>query len=190
MRGRALPRTAWFVAALAAVAVIILRSSTAPAAVGVFSLDRLRLGDGAGPESYIYTAGNTIFPDGGVDPATYYKFVVKDAAGTVRNPSFPCTPAASFTSTENRYSVQPADPVSTGTAWKFTLNQYTNSGCTGTRQQDGHQELLRREGARASPSQTPRRAPPSFASSTAAASAPARARRASVASLRAATASR
>jgi len=36
MRGRALPRTAWFVAALAAVAVIILRSSTAPAAVGSF----------------------------------------------------------------------------------------------------------------------------------------------------------
>src|SRR5436190_16334072 len=131
MKGRALPRAAWFVFALAAVAVLVLRSSAAPAAVGVFSLDRLRLGDASGPENYLYTAGNTIFPDGGVDPATYYKFVVKDAAGTVRNPSFPCTPSASFTSTDNRYTVQPTDPVSTGTAWKFTLNQYTSSSCSG-----------------------------------------------------------
>jgi hypothetical protein len=129
--GRNMPRVAAIGAALAALVVLALQSSMAPAAVGVFSLDRLRLGDASGPENYIYTAGNTVFPDGGVDPGTYYKFVVKDPAGTVRNPSFPCTPAGSFTSADNRYTVQPSDPASTGTAWKFTLNQYTSSSCTG-----------------------------------------------------------
>jgi Concanavalin A-like lectin/glucanases superfamily/Calcineurin-like phosphoesterase len=102
------------------------------AALGTFSLDRLRLGGSSGPENYIYKAGDGIFPGGGVDSRTYYKFVVKDAAGRVRNPSFPCTAAAAFATTDNRYTVQPTDPVSNGTSWKFTLNQYTSSACRGT----------------------------------------------------------
>jgi len=102
------------------------------AALGTFSLDRLRLGGSSGTENYIYKAGDAIFPDGGVDAGTFYKFVVKDAAGTVRNASFPCTAAAAFATTDNRYTVQPTDPVSNGTSWKFTLNQYTSSACSGT----------------------------------------------------------
>ena len=94
------------------------------AAPGTFSLDRLRLTSSSGPGDYIYKSGDAIFPDGGVDGGTYYKFVVKDAAGTVRNPSFPCTPAAAFATTDNRYTVRATDPVSNGTSWKFTLNQY------------------------------------------------------------------
>jgi hypothetical protein len=102
------------------------------AADGAFSLDRLRLGGASGPENYVFTTANVIYPDGGVDPGTYYRFVVTDRANVVRNPSFPCTPAASFTSSDNTYTVAASDSVSIATPWKVTLNQYTNSTCAGT----------------------------------------------------------
>ena len=59
--------------------VAIVVTSQAPATPGVFSLDRLRLGSVAGPENYLYTAGNSIYPDGGIDAgAFYYRVVVTD----------------------------------------------------------------------------------------------------------------
>jgi hypothetical protein len=90
----ALPRSGLRLAAVLAGLIAIVAGVVGPslpssAATGTFSLDRLRLGGAAGPEDYLYTGGNVIYPDGGVDPGTYYKFVVKDSAGTVRNPSFP-----------------------------------------------------------------------------------------------------
>jgi hypothetical protein len=97
----------------------------------VFSFDMLRVGDAQGLENYTYTAGDVIFPQAGVDPGTYYKFVVTDSAGAIRNPSFPCTPAADFSSANNTYSVAPTDPASTGTAWRFRLNQYNTANCGG-----------------------------------------------------------
>ena len=116
---------------MALVAIVV--TSPAPATPGVFSLDRLRLGSVAGPENYLYTAGNSIYPDGGIDAgAFYYKVVVTDTAGTVRNPAFPCTPGANFTTANNSYNVSPSDPVSNSVYWKFTLQQFANSSCTGT----------------------------------------------------------
>jgi hypothetical protein len=95
----------------------------------VFSLDALRLAGPGGPANYIYTNGNAIYPDGGVDRGTYYRFRVSDSGGTVRNGSFPCTPASAFSRTENRYVVAPTDPVSTRRAWKYTLQQFNNAKC-------------------------------------------------------------
>ena len=113
--------------------VAIVVTSPAPATPGVFSLDRLRLGSVTGPENYLYTAGNSIYPEGGIDAgAFYYKVVVTDTAGTVRNPAFPCTPSANFTTANNSYNVSPSDPVSNSVYWKFTLQQFANSSCTGT----------------------------------------------------------
>jgi len=111
--------------------MIGLQASTAPAASGVFSLDRLRLGGPTGNEDYLFTAGNVIYPDGGADTGSYYKSVVTDSGGTVRNAGFPCTPASSFSSTDNAYTIQPSDPASTGTGWKYTLKQYATADCTG-----------------------------------------------------------
>ncbi len=117
---------------LALIASLSLQVSAAQATPNVFSFDRLRSGGSFGPENYVYTAGNVIFPDAGVDPGTFYKFVVTDSAGVNRNPSFPCTPAASYPVANNAYTVAPSDPPSTGAAWKYTLNQYGNANCTGT----------------------------------------------------------
>jgi hypothetical protein len=130
IRGRR-PRGYGIFALLVIALTAALRASTAPAASGVFSLDRLRLGGSSGAEDYVFTAGNVIFPDGGADTGSYYKFVVTDSGGTVRNPGFPCTPASSFSSTDNTYLVQASDPASTGTGWMYTLKQYATSDCTG-----------------------------------------------------------
>jgi large repetitive protein len=120
-----------FVIAVVA-ASVLLGGHAAPAANGVFSLDRLRLGSGSGPENYVFTAGDVVFPEGGADTGAYYKVVVTDAGGTTRNPAFACTPAASFDSHDNSYTIQATDPVSTGTAWRLTLQQFTNATCAGT----------------------------------------------------------
>jgi hypothetical protein len=107
----------------------VVGSSTA--ATTAFSLGHLRLGGATGPEDYVFTTGDVLFPEGGADTDSYYKAVVSDAAGTVRNPAFPCTSAAAFASTNNAYTVQASDPPSTSTAWTFTLRQWNNATCTG-----------------------------------------------------------
>ena len=110
---------------------IMLTVGPAPAATDVFSLDRLRLGSLSGPENTIYTAGDVIVPEGGADIGTYYRFVVTDASGAVRNGSSPCTPAGQFGTADNSYTVSASDEPSTATPWKYTLNQYPTSSCTG-----------------------------------------------------------
>ena len=112
--------------------IFLLQAGGAQATPNVFSFDRLRLGGSAGPENYVYTVGNVIFPDAGVDPGTYYRFVVTDSSGGVRNPSFPCTAAAGFPIADNTYTVGQSDPPSAGSGWRYTLNQYGNPSCTGT----------------------------------------------------------
>ncbi|MDQ3890478.1 MAG: Ig-like domain-containing protein, partial [Actinomycetota bacterium] len=109
----------------------IAGAASAPAAPGVFSLDRLRLGGTAGPENYLFTAGDTIFPDGGADAGTYYRFLVTDASGTIRSSS-PCTPASEFATADNTYTVKGADPSSSAASWKYTLQQFANSTCSGS----------------------------------------------------------
>src|SRR5215212_6510540 len=116
---------------LLAVVAIALTEGPAPAAIGVFSFDRLRLGSLSGPEDTVYTSSNAIVPDANADAGSYYRFVVTDPTGAVRNGSFPCTAAAQFGATDNTYTVSATDPTSTATPWKYTLNQYTTSNCTG-----------------------------------------------------------
>jgi hypothetical protein len=118
--------------AVVAAGVLLGGGHASPAAEGVFSLDRLRLGSVSGPENYVFSAGDVVFPEGGADAGTYYMFVVTDVGGVTRNPAFACTPAASFSSNDNSYTIQATDPVSTGTSWRFTLQQFTNATCSGT----------------------------------------------------------
>src|SRR6266508_2301134 len=124
-RGRALLSALAFVLAL-----MVFHVASASANPGVFSLDRLRLGGAAGAESYVYTAGDLIYPDGGVDAGTYYRAVVTDASGATRN-SPVCRLYNNFP-TVDTYTIGSTDPASTGTPWKYTLNQYANPSCTGT----------------------------------------------------------
>jgi len=124
-------RSRFLATAFAAGLILIVAAAPTPAAPGVFSLDRLRVGSGSGSENYVFTAADVIVPEGGTDPGTFYKFIVTDAAGVVRNGAFPCTPAASFATTDNSYTVKPTDPVSTKVQWKYTLNQWPTSACSG-----------------------------------------------------------
>jgi hypothetical protein len=110
---------------------VVGSSIPSTAATTSFSLGHLLLGGPTGPEDYVFKTGDVVFPDGGADTGSYYKAVVSDAAGTVRNPAFPCTSAAAFASTNNAYTVQASDPPSTSTAWTFTLRQWNNATCTG-----------------------------------------------------------
>ena len=127
---RKLVRPVGFLTLVAAALTFMV--GAAPAVPGVFSLDRLRLGGPAGSENDVYTAGNRIYPEGGVDQGAYYRIVVTDAAGAVRNPAFPCTPSANFETADNAYTVQSGDPSSTAAPWQFTLRQYGNATCSGT----------------------------------------------------------
>ena len=123
------PRLAAFVAFLFA-AVLLVQVSAGPAAPGVFSLDRLRLGSATGSENYLYTGGDVIVPEGGVDAGRFYRFVVTAPGGAIRN-SPSCRPSSDFPTANNTYTVQANDPASTATAWRYTLEQYTTPGCTG-----------------------------------------------------------
>lgn len=116
---------------LLAVVAIVFQVASASATVGVFSLDRLRVGGSGGAEDYMYTAGDLIFPEGGADTGSYYRFVVTDAAGATKNTPV-CRPASDFTTANNTYTIGPADTFSTSVAWKYTLNQYTSATCTGS----------------------------------------------------------
>jgi hypothetical protein len=96
-----------------------------------FGISTLRLGSASGPEDYLYTAGDVIFPRASVDANKYYRFVIKDSGGTQQG-SVACTSTNSLSATNNTFTVQSDDPVSTGTSWSFTLQQFDNSSCSGT----------------------------------------------------------
>jgi Concanavalin A-like lectin/glucanases superfamily/Bacterial Ig-like domain len=118
-------------AGVAAISAATLMAASAPAASGVFSLDRLRLGGPGGTETYVYTTGNVVFPEGGVDLGRFYRVVVTDSAGVTHN-SPVCRPESQFATADNTYTVGANDQLSGSAAWKFTLNQYTTSACSGT----------------------------------------------------------
>src|SRR5919197_304224 len=94
------------------------------------TISKLRRGSATGAEDYIYTSGNVIFPEAHVDSSTYYRFVIRDSSGTQRG-SVPCTSSDSLSSTNNTFILQGGVPVSTGTAWSYTLDQFNNSSCSG-----------------------------------------------------------
>jgi len=118
-------------AALALLCATSLLAASAPAANGVFSFDRLRLGGASGTETYLFTAGNVIYPEGGADTGRYYRFVVTDSGGATHLTTA-CQPASQFNTADNTYTVAANDPLSGSAGWKYTLNQYTSSTCTGS----------------------------------------------------------
>src|SRR3954469_12728949 len=95
-----------------------------------FSLKKLHLGTSAGPEDYLYTPGNSVTGTGRVDASTYYRFVVTDPAGTTRSISL-CRPATVGGSVSGSYLLGAADPLSGSNAWKFALQEFGNSLCSG-----------------------------------------------------------
>jgi hypothetical protein len=94
-----------------------------------FGLSRLRLGSAAGAENYMYTVGDVIYPEGDVDNSKWYRLEVRDASNVLRS-SFACTPTSSFSTTNNSYTIQSSDPVSTSADYMFKLTQFNNNTCT------------------------------------------------------------
>jgi hypothetical protein len=97
--------------------------------VPAFGLAALHLGSAAGPTNYDYTAGNTVIPTGSVDSGNYYDLVVTDSLG-VAHTVVPRTASNPFTLANASYTIQSSDPVSTGTAWTFRLDEYANATTT------------------------------------------------------------
>src|SRR5262245_36512061 len=118
-------------AAIAALSAASLLAASAPAANGVFSFDRLRLGGAGGAETYVFTAGNVVYPEGGADTGRFYRFVVTDSAGVTRNTPV-CRPESQFNTANNTYTIGANDPLSGSAGWRYTLNQYTSSTCIGS----------------------------------------------------------
>ena len=130
------PRSRWIrsgllAALLVAIVAAALQTASAPAAPAVYSFDRLRLGGPAGVETYVYTAGNVIYPQGGVDAGRFYRFLVLDSAGVTRNAPV-CRPESQFATADNTYTVGAGDPLSGSASWRYTLQQFTTSACSGT----------------------------------------------------------
>src|SRR5919204_1616467 len=106
-RARDLPRneprkaTLWAIGASASLAAAVAVLVSAPTAAAGFGLQQLRVGGATGPEDYVYTTGDVIYPIAGVDAGSYYTFAVTDPSGTLRNPGFTCTSATNFASTDN-----------------------------------------------------------------------------------------
>jgi subtilase family protein/Calx-beta domain-containing protein/fervidolysin-like protein len=107
--------------------------------IGSANLMRLHFGTAAGPENYLFTAGDVIVPEGTVSASSRYKFAVTDPAGGSHG-TFACTLAPATPSnppidgTSNSYTVQASDPLSSANDWTFTLRQYasTDTTCSGT----------------------------------------------------------
>src|SRR5215211_1811453 len=117
--------------AVAIAAGVLLQVGIAPAAPGVFSFDRLRLGSASGPENSLFTSSDVVYPEGGVDSGAFCRLVVTAPGGAVRNSPL-CRPAADFLTADNTYALAAADPTSTSTPWRYALEQYTTSACTGS----------------------------------------------------------
>ncbi|MFL5893567.1 MAG: Ig-like domain-containing protein, partial [Thermoleophilaceae bacterium] len=114
-----------------AAALVLLAAPAADAKrTTSLGLKKLTLATG-GPEDYLFTAGNTVAGQATLDPtALASRFQVFDPNG---NPivTTPCTLPNRKRTAAGTYTIQPADPTSTGTAWKFQLQQFGNTGCTG-----------------------------------------------------------
>src|SRR5215213_1556547 len=120
-----LPRS--LLAVLAALIALAAVPSTADAA---FGLQRLRQGTATGAENYLYTDGGVVFAQASVD-AGYQRFSVVDPTGTVRA-STACTQSLVKGTKTFKYTIQPTDPTTGATAWRFRVDQWTNLACSGT----------------------------------------------------------
>ena len=103
----------------------------ATAFVDAATLPTLRLGTAAGPETYLFGAGQTIAASGTVDAAKYWKYVITDPSGAVYAQTA-CTGPASVNSTPAplAWTVPAGAPVSTAAPWKAELQQHASVTCT------------------------------------------------------------
>jgi hypothetical protein len=102
---------------------------TPTAALANFNVQKLRVGSSSGTEDYLYTTGQTVVEQGKVDSARYYRFDVSDPSGGTRFTSS-CRPSPSNNVARGSYALQPGDPLSNATAWRFRLREFgTASDC-------------------------------------------------------------
>jgi hypothetical protein len=99
--------------------------------VDAFAAGKLFLGSLAGPENYIYTAGDAIVSDSDIDASSSstkraYKFFVLDASNAVRN-SPTCTLNGAGGGVSYSYTVQASDPPSTSADYEWVLRQYSGA---------------------------------------------------------------
>ncbi len=106
-------------------------SVTTTSAHAAFGIAKLRAGSSTAPENYVYTSGDLIVPQGSTDSGKYFRVSVRDSAGGVRAATA-CAISPAGGSLVHSYPVQPGDPPSTGTAWQYRLEQFTNPLCTGS----------------------------------------------------------
>src|SRR4051794_14658966 len=108
-------------------AIVALTALPQAADAANFGMQRLRQTNASGAENYLFTDGGVVFGQGTVDPA-YYRFSVVDAGGTV-TASTACTQSLSKKSRNYKYAIQPTDPTTGATAWRFKLEEWTNFAC-------------------------------------------------------------
>src|SRR4051794_28911187 len=97
-----------------------------------FSMGKLHYGAVAGPENYVTTAGDKLYPEGTVDTGLWHRFVVTDPTGVVRAQTA-CTanPASGSVTGETSYTVPPSAAATTTTGWRYQLQQFPTSACSG-----------------------------------------------------------
>ena len=93
------------------------------------SFSALRLGT-SGPDNNVFTYGQFVVPVAQVDSNVWYKVIVRSPSGTILNPSFTCTSGSAFSTNNNGYVIQPADPVSTSGPYTFTIEQFADNSCS------------------------------------------------------------
>jgi hypothetical protein len=111
-------------------ALIALAAVPSSADAATFGLTRLRQDTATGAENYLFTDGNVVIAQASVDIA-YYRFSVLDAAGTVRYSSA-CTQSLVKGSASSTYAIQPTDPTTGATAWRYRVDEWNNFACSGT----------------------------------------------------------
>ena len=101
------------------------------ASAAAFGIQRLRQGTTAGAENYLYTDGGVVAAQSTVDAGSYYRFTVLDAGGGVVSSSN-CIQALFKKGATHKYAIQPTDPATGATAWRFRLEEWNNLACSGS----------------------------------------------------------
>src|SRR5215208_7322100 len=108
-----------------AVAAIALACLPSVAHAANFGVQKLRQGGSTGTENYVYTDGGVVFAQGTVDAGSYYRFTVLDGSGNARSSSN-CAQTLLKKGATWKYTIQPSDPVTTTTGWRFRIDEWSN----------------------------------------------------------------
>jgi len=107
-----------------------------PAANAAVTTNKLLRNASAGPEDYVFTAGDSVYGQGTVDPADAkhktrsYRFAFRDPSGATRSTTACTANPRAGGAVFGSYAIQPSDPVSAATGWSVVLSQYTDKQCT------------------------------------------------------------